>query len=69
MLKGPSIELYKEMQQVLPDLYIIASGGVSSMTDIEDLDEANIPAVIFGKAFYEGRITIKDIENYIIANK
>ena len=69
MLKGPSIELYKEMQQVLPDLYIIASGGVSSMADIEALDEANIPAVIFGKAFYEGRITIKDIENYIIANK
>ena len=69
MLKGPSIELYKEMQQVLPDLYIIASGGVASMTDIEALDEANIPAVIFGKAFYEGRITIKDIENYIIANK
>ena len=69
MLKGPSIELYKEMQQVLPELYIIASGGVSSMADIEALDEASIPAVIFGKAFYEGRITIKDIENYIIANK
>ena len=69
MLKGPSIELYKEMQEVLPELYIIASGGVSSMADIEALDEANIPAVIFGKAFYEGRITIKDIENYIIANK
>ena len=57
------------MQEVLPELYIIASGGVSSMADIEALDEANIPAVIFGKAFYEGRITIKDIENYIIANK
>ena len=42
---------------------------ISSMTDIEALDEASIPAVIFGKAFYEGRITIKDIENYIIANK
>ena len=69
MLKGPSIELYKEMQQVLPELYIIASGGVSSMTDIEALADANIPAVIFGKAFYEGRITIKEIENYIIANK
>ena len=69
MLKGPSIELYKEMHEVLPELYIIASGGVSSMADIEALDEANIPAVIFGKAFYEGHITIKDIENYIIANK
>ncbi len=69
MLKGPSIELYKEMLEKLPDLYIIASGGVSSMSDIEALECASIPAVIFGKAFYEGRITIKDIENYIIANK
>lgn len=69
MLKGPSIELYKEMLEKLPDLYIIASGGVSSMADIEALECASIPAVIFGKAFYEGRITIKDIENYIIANK
>ena len=69
MLKGPSIELYKEMLKKLPDLYIIASGGVSSMSDIEALECASIPAVIFGKAFYEGRITIKDIENYIIANK
>lgn len=68
MLKGPSIELYKEMLEKLPDLYIIASGGVSSMSDIEALECASIPAVIFGKAFYEGRITIKDIENYIIAN-
>ena len=68
MLKGPSIELYKEMLKKLPDLYIIASGGVSSMSDIEALECASIPAVIFGKAFYEGRITIKDIENYIIAN-
>lgn len=69
MLKGPSIELYKEMQSKLDDLYIIASGGVSSISDIEALAQANVPAVIFGKAFYEGHITIKDIENYIIANK
>ena len=45
-----------------PDLYLIASGGVSSMEDIRALEAAGVPAVIFGKALYEGRITLKEIE-------
>lgn len=69
MLAGPSVELYKEMQSKLPGLYIIASGGVSSMKDIEKLSEARIPAVIFGKAIYEGKITLKEIENYIVSKQ
>lgn len=44
-----------------PLLYIIASGGVSSIEDIEKLSEAGIPAVIFGKAIYEGKIQLKDL--------
>ena len=63
MLQGPSLALYKEMQEAFPDLYIIASGGVSSMRDIESLHEQGVQAVIFGKAFYEGRITIKELES------
>ena len=62
MLQGPSIGLYKEMQKAFPELYIIASGGVSSIKDIETLHEQGVQAVIFGKAFYEGRITIKELE-------
>lgn len=69
MLAGPSVELYEEMQSKLPGLFIIASGGVSSIRDIEKLAEAGIPSVIFGKAIYEGKITVKEIENYIISNK
>jgi phosphoribosylformimino-5-aminoimidazole carboxamide ribotide isomerase len=46
-------------------LFIIARGGVSSMDDILALHEAGIPAVIFGKAIYEGKITLKDLENFI----
>lgn len=69
MLTGPSVELYREMQTKLPGLYIIASGGVSSIGDIEKLAEAGIPSVIFGKAIYEGKITVKEIEKYIISNK
>ena len=62
MLQGPSIELYKAMLEEHPDLYLIASGGVSSMEDIRALETAGVPAVIFGKALYEGRITLKEIE-------
>ena len=66
MLQGPAVKLYQEMQQEMPGLYVIASGGVSSMEDIERLEEANIPAVIFGKAIYEGRISLKEIETFIV---
>lgn len=66
MLQGPAVKLYQEMQQEMPELYVIASGGVSSMGDIERLEEANIPAVIFGKAIYEGRISLKEIETFIV---
>ena len=66
MLQGPAIDLYKELQEALPGLYLIASGGVSSIADIERLAEAGIPAVIFGKAIYEGRIPFKELERFNI---
>ena len=65
MLQGTAIELYKKMLIAQPDLYLIASGGVSSIYDIEQLNEALVPAVITGKAIYEGRITLNDISQLI----
>ncbi|PWE01237.1 1-(5-phosphoribosyl)-5-[(5-phosphoribosylamino)methylideneamino]imidazole-4-carboxamide isomerase [Marinilabilia rubra] len=62
MLEGPSTDLYKEILGKFPDLWLIASGGVSSMNDIDKLEEAGVPAVIFGKAIYEGRIGLKELE-------
>ena len=61
MLQGPSIALYQEILDALPNLTLIASGGVSSVADIERLQEAGITAVIFGKALFEGRIQLKDL--------
>lgn len=61
-LNGPSIELYKNILTAFPDIYLIASGGVSGITDIKRLDTISVPAVIVGKAIYEGRITLKEIE-------
>ena len=65
MLQGPSIALYKEILEHRPELYLIASGGVSCADDIRQLETAGIPAVIFGKALYEGRITFKELENFV----
>jgi len=66
MLKGPSLDLYKKMLEAQPEMYLIASGGVSSVSDIEQLNEANIPAVITGKAIYEGRIKLSELKPFLI---
>ena len=58
MLQGPALDLYREMLAHDPELYLIASGGVSGIDDIYRLDEAGVSGVIFGKALYEGRITL-----------
>jgi phosphoribosylformimino-5-aminoimidazole carboxamide ribotide isomerase len=69
MLQGPSTALYQEILAQHPALWLIASGGVSNMRDIQALDAAGVPAVIFGKAIYEGNITLKEIEQSIVANR
>lgn len=65
MLQGPSTELYQSILQKFPELCLIASGGISSLQDIERLDSMGVPAVIFGKALYEGRITLKELERFL----
>lgn len=65
MLQGPSTELYKQILTRFPDLHLIASGGVSCLQDIIELEEARVPAVVFGKALYEGRITLKDLNRFM----
>ena len=61
MLEGTNIELYRKIKEMDTEIYLIASGGISCMNDIDLLEEANIPAVIFGKAIYEGKINIKEL--------
>lgn len=64
-LAGPAVDLYKNIMNVFPDLHLIASGGISSIDDIKLLDKEGIPAVVFGKAFYEGRIDLKELSSKI----
>jgi phosphoribosylformimino-5-aminoimidazole carboxamide ribotide isomerase len=64
LLQGPSFDLYEDMQKQFPKLNIVASGGVTVFEDILKLDNMGIFAVIVGKAFYEGNISLKDFEKY-----
>ena len=63
-LAGPAINLYRSIMEEYPELHLIASGGVSSIDDIKALDAAGIPAVVFGKAIYEGRIDLKELAQW-----
>lgn len=68
-LQGPATALYREIMTQYPQCHLIASGGVSSMNDLKELDQAGIPAVVFGKAIYEGRIALKDLALWIEENR
>ena len=57
-LAGPAIGLYQQVMKEYPMLHLVASGGVSSIDDITALDVAGIPAVVFGKAIYEGKVDL-----------
>ena len=61
MLQGPATVLYSSIMQAFPHCRLIASGGVSCIEDILQLDKAGVPAVVFGKAIYEGKINMKEL--------
>ena len=61
MLCGPNIPLYQDIMSAFPDCRLIASGGVGSIDDIAALNEAGIPAVVFGRAIYEGKIDLRQV--------
>ena len=65
LMQGPSFELYEKMQARFSDLKIIASGGVSEMKDLEKLNDQGVFGVIVGKAIYEGKIGLKELEKFI----
>lgn len=64
LLQGPSVDLYKEIMRVIPSAKLIASGGVSSMKDLEDLEKIGVYGAIVGKAYYEGRVTLEELASF-----
>ena len=63
MLEGPSFDLYRKLLESIPELKLIASGGVSSMDDLYQLKELNLDGAIVGKAIYEGRINLFELRD------
>jgi phosphoribosylformimino-5-aminoimidazole carboxamide ribotide isomerase len=63
-LGGAGVDLYKKLLNHSPFIKLIASGGISSMADIEELNEYKIESCVVGKAIYEGHISIKEIKNW-----
>lgn len=66
MLEGPSIDLYEKMIRALKDIKLIASGGVAKLQDLYDLSAVGCDGAIVGKAIYEDRISLKEIEQFIL---
>lgn len=67
MLEGPSFELYQRILEQTKDVKLIASGGISTFDELPNLAELGCEGTIIGKAIYEGRITLKQLENYILS--
>ena len=67
-LEGPAVELYDELNKKFPEIFFIASGGVSSMKDLEQLQKIGCSAAIVGKAIYENRISLKELKQFNYGN-
>ncbi len=65
MLNGPTFELYEQLQKTFPAIEITVSGGISCMDDIRRLNDMGLRSVIIGKAIYEGRITTKELQEWL----
>ena len=65
VLSGPAIELYKNIKSEIPNIELIASGGVSCIEDVDQLNNENIDSVIIGKAIYEERIKLNELKRFL----
>lgn len=65
LLQGTNLNMYRAIKQKLPHLFLIASGGVTQIDEIESLDRIGVNAVIIGKALYEGQIELSQLKDYL----
>ncbi|MEM7548848.1 MAG: 1-(5-phosphoribosyl)-5-[(5-phosphoribosylamino)methylideneamino] imidazole-4-carboxamide isomerase [Bacteroidota bacterium] len=68
-LEGPAFNLYEKILKKFPDIGLLASGGVRGIDDIKQLNEMGLFGVIFGKAYYEGKLKLEEIESLISSSK
>ena len=65
LLEGPNFKLYEELMKRFPEINIMASGGVSTIDDIKALNDLGVYGVIFGRAYYENRISLNEIDKFM----
>lgn len=68
VMEGPNFELYEEILKKFPTINLAASGGVRNVDDFRRLRDLGVSAAVFGRAYYEGRMSLKDIENFLKEN-
>jgi phosphoribosylformimino-5-aminoimidazole carboxamide ribotide isomerase len=64
-MSGPAIELYRDILSSVPGLRLVASGGVSSAGDVDELERIGCSGVIIGRAIYEGKIKLEELSRYV----
>lgn len=68
VMEGPNFELYEEVLKKFPDVHLAASGGVRGIDDFKRLRDLGVRAAVFGRAYYENRISLKDLETFVAEN-
>ncbi len=69
VMEGPNFEMYKQILERFPDIRLLSSGGVRSLQDIEKLQEIGCYGVIIGKAIYEGKLKLEDLEGFMLSQQ
>ena len=65
VMQGPNLELYQEIVDRFPSLQVAASGGVRGIDDFKKLRDMGLSAAVFGRAYYEGKISLNDLERFL----
>ena len=65
LLQGPAVDMYRLVKGTFPDLFLIASGGVTTIKDVQTLNSLGVDGVIIGKAFYEGYIDFRELQEFL----
>ena len=65
VMEGPNFELYKEIVNKFPTIHLAANGGVRNISDFKELKDIGVTAVVFGRAFYEGKISLQDLDKFM----
>lgn len=65
VMEGPNFQLYKEVVDKFPTIHLAANGGVRNISDFKELKDIGVTAVVFGRAFYEGKISLQDLDKFM----